>query len=254
MGSIGRPQSDIGDRPETAAAALERYAGIRLARSGESGSRGVTAALELVAQFVDQMAPELLDALTRRRLSRRESLPPRDLLDPSALLRLLGPSALLFPYSILAGGGVLRAFSSEVPRLARWLLAQWPESRVESPLFSSYWRRARGPLRRHALLQAAVETMSTPFLLTGPDEISVGHYLIEEAHPGRLAVRAGETRIDPVRYPVRFAAEFRAGDSVSLALLRTGVGYLPLAINLPLSQETFDALLEESRLSPPIPS
>lgn len=254
MESIPRTTSKVEARPATAAAALERYGEIRLAGSSDAEARGVTAALELIAQFVDQMAPELLDPLTRRRLARREHRPPRDLLDPSALLRLLGPSALLFPYCILAGGGVLRAFSLEVPRLARWLRAQWPEPRAERAQFRVLWERARGPLRRHARLQAAAEALSSPLLLAEPDEISIGHYLIEEVHPERLAVRAEEVRLAPVRYPASFAEEFREGDSVSLALLRSAIGYLPLAINLPLSHASFDRLLEASRLSPPTPS
>ena len=107
MPATGKPQPITEDRTVTAGEALARYATNRLAGCGEGETRGIAAALELVVQFLDQMGPELLDPLTRRRLERGSPRAARDLLGAGCLARLLGPCSRLFPFSVLAGHGVL---------------------------------------------------------------------------------------------------------------------------------------------------
>jgi len=254
MTASGKPRLSSEGCSVTAGEALARFATERLAEAGESETRGVSAALELVVQFLDQMAPELLDPLTRRRLERGSPRTARDLLDAGGLVRLLGPCSRIFPFSVLAGHGVLRAFAVEAPRLVRWLVAEGLATPSDLVLFRGHFRCARAALARHERLQAAVELASSPFLFTEVELASVGHYLIERVRGRALAVRANEVRLEPVRCPVGFEDEFRPGQSVSLALMRGGVGFVPLAMNLPATQADFEALVARVRLSPPIPS
>ena len=254
MPATGNPRPSTESHTVTAGEALARFATERLAESGESETRGVSAALELVVQFLDQVGPELLDPLTRRRLERGSPRTARDLLDAGGLARLLGPCSRVFPFSVLAGHGVLCAFASEAPRLVRWLAAKGLATSSDLALFRGHFRCARAALARHERLQAAVELASSPFLFCESDEVSVGHYLVERVVGRALAVRANEVRIEPVRCPVGFEGEFRPGQSVSLALLRGGVGFVPLAMNLPATREEFEALVGRVRLSPPTPS
>jgi hypothetical protein len=254
MAPTGKPYPFPEDRPVTAGESLARYATERLADSGESETRGISAALELIVQFLDQMGPELLDPLTRRRIERGSPRMARDLLDAGGLARLLGPCSRIFPFSVLAGHGVLCAFASEAPRLVRWLVAEGLATSRDLALFRGHFGRARATLARHERLQAAVELASSPFLFKEAGELSVGHYLVERVAGRALAVRANDSLLEPVRCPPGFEGEFRPGQSVSLALLRGGVGFVPLAMNLPATQGEFEALVGRVRLSPPIPS
>lgn len=254
MRANGTTRPTTEERPVTAGEALARYATARLARAGEGETRGISAALELVVQFLDQMGPDLLDPLTRRRLQRGSPRAARDLLDAGGLVRLMGPCVRVFPFSVLAGHGVLSAFATEVPRLVRWLAEAGLARPADLAPFRDHFRLARAALARHERLQAAVELASSPFLFADAELVSVGHYLIEQVQGRALAVRAEEVRLEPVRCPAGFEGEFRAGQSISLALLRGGVGFVPLAMNLPATQQEFDALVVQVRLSPPTPS
>lgn len=254
MPAIVKSSPSTAESTITAGEALSRYASERLDASDEGEGRGISAALELVVQFLDQLGPELVDPLTRKRLERGRPRAARDLLDGGSLARLMGPCARVLPYSVLAGHGVISAFSAEVPRLVRWLSAAGLASERDRELFRAHFRSARPVLARHERLQAAVELASSPFLLADDDAVSVGHYLVEHVRGRALAVRANELRLEPVRCPAGFEGEFRAGQSVSLALLRGAVGWVPLAMNLPATREQFDVLLGCLRLSPPTPS
>jgi len=254
MSATGKPQPITEDRTVTAGEALARYATNRLAGCNEGETRGIAAALELVVQFLDQMGPELLDPLTRRRLERGSPRAARDLLGAGCLARLLGPCSRLFPFSVLAGHGVLCAFAAEAPRLVRWLGAEGLATSTDLALFRGHFRCARAALDRHERLQAAVDLASSPFLYASHDDMNVGHYLVESVSGQVLAVRANDVRLEPVRCPVGFEGAFRPGQSVSLALLRSGVGFVPLAMNLPATPEEFETLVGRARLSPPTPS
>ncbi|MCU0231843.1 MAG: hypothetical protein MUC67_10775 [Acidobacteria bacterium] len=242
------------ERTVTAGEALARFATERLEASDQQEGCGVTAALELIVQFVDQMGPELLDPMTRRRLERGRPRAARDLLDAGGLARLIGPCARVLPYSVLAGHGVLSAFAAEAPRLVRWLAAQGLAAEPDLALFRAHFHRARPALARHERLQAAVELASSPFVLADTDEVSVGHYLVEEVRGRALAVSANDQRLEPVRCPAGFEGVFCAGQSVSLALLRGAIGFVPLAMNLPATRQEFDVLLGKLRLKPSRPS
>jgi hypothetical protein len=254
MSVTGKPSPNTGEHTVTAGEALARFATERLGRSGEGEARGISAALELVVQFLDQMGAELLDPLTRRRLQRGRPRSARDMLDARSLARLLGPCSRLLPFSVLAGHGVLRTFAEEAPRLARWLVAEGLAARGDLALFRGHFRCAQAALARHEQLQAAVELASSPFVFPDAELVTVGHYFVERVRGRALSVRAEAVRLEPVHCPVGFEGGFRAGQSVSLALLRGGVGFIPLAMNLPTTQEEFAALVERARLSPPTPS
>ncbi len=231
--------------PRTAAEALEAFGRARLVSSSEAEHVGIESALDVVGSFCDEIAPLLLDPLAQRRLERQTHgacTAARELLDPLQLLRTLGPCAALFPYQIVAGSGVLDAFRAELPRLARWLVERGVGGSAAPGLFDAQWRAALPALGRHRTLQGEIEQASG----SGPladHEMVIGRFFVEDVEPLGMWVRAdGETR-GPVRLPPRARGAFSAGQEVSLAFRRGGIGWMLLAAGLPCVAGGLDAMV-----------
>jgi hypothetical protein len=224
----------VGNKPGTAADALEAYGKERLARCAECFQPGLESTLDIVATFCDEVAPALLDPLSRRRIERRAEgtgAPARRLLDAGHLWRVLGPCATLFPYQIVAGLGVLEGFQEEMPRLAHWL-EQHGLADGCAP-FAESWAAARPQLLRHAEIQRDIEeVLARSSLVDG--EIVVGRFLIEREDAVGIWVRADADVRGPVRMPRRTRRFYGSGQEVSLAFRRAAVGWTPLAAALPL--------------------
>jgi hypothetical protein len=233
----------IGNGLGTAADALEAYGKERLECCAERSQPGIESTLDIVATFCDEVAPALLDPLSRRRIERRaegSATPARHLIDAGHLLRVLGPCVALFPFQIVAGLGVLEGFYGEMPRLARWLQRRGASAGRDE--FDAAWNEARPLLLRHADVQRSVEEA----LLRSSQhdgEIVVGRFLIEREEPIGIWVRADADERGPVRIPRAIRPLFGAGQELSMAFRRGAVGWTPLAAALPCAPGGLEELL-----------
>ena len=237
-----------------------RSAGEAIAAYGERALRaadaerciGLESVLEVIARFCDEVAPEILDPLARRRVergARGDDLSPRDHIAAERLPRLMAACGRLFPYQIVCSSGVITCFRSELPRLVRWLAERGVASREDLAAFERAWSCARANLARHIRLQESIERWSKPFQFIADPDVRVGHYLIERVTPAGLWLRCEELRLGPVRLPGDAAALFTAGEEVTIAMHRSAMGWRPLAASLPCRPHEIDAIMDEARTS-----
>lgn len=235
-----------------------RSAGEAIAAYGESVLRGahpdrcagLETVLEVIARFCDEIAPEILDPLARRRVERAargDDRTPRDLIAAERLPGLMAACGKLFPYQIVCSSGVITSFRTEMPRLVRWLARRGVASDEDLAVFERAWDGARANLARHVRLQESIERWSQPFQFIAEPEVRVGHYLIERVTPAGLWLRCEELRLGPVRLPGEAAALFTTGHEVTIAMHRSAMGWRPVAASLPCRQQEIDAIMAEAR-------
>lgn len=234
--------------PRTAGEALEAYARGRMAGKSPPDQAGMIAFLELVGRFCDEIAPDLLDPVTRRRLEKQAGdHPPRDILDARRLYPLLLPCARMYPFLIAASSGVTLVFSREIPRLAAWLVDQGLGEAGVVDRFEQGWALARADMERLVVLQLSLARVADVLRFARPDYAVVGHYLITEVSPQGLWVDGGEGAVGPVRVPRDCLGLFSPGQEASMAFFRGGAGWIPLACSLPYRTEEMAAMMDQAR-------
>lgn len=227
-----------GVKVTTTGDAIAQYASERLPTCEATWSVGVESVLEIVASFCDELGPELVDALARRRLRGRLHDPEfraRDALGADALFRLLAPCVRLFPFQIVAGAGILTIFRDEIPRLARWLGDEGFARDEDRPAFETAWAEALPDIARHTRLQLALERAVGAVHVPPPD-LLVGRFDVVECAAGALVVSNREQRCGPIRVPRSVERCYSPNDEVSLALHRSVAGWRILASSLPCGE------------------
>ena len=245
--SPSRAGGATGGGVESVAAALDVFARARLEVVAPESAPGVAPALGIVAAFCDEVAADLLDPVSRRRLQRSEG-PAREILPPQILIRLLGPCARLFPYQIVAGSGVIAAFLAEIPRLAAWLLRRgFVETGAADP-FDAAWRRAGADLRRHRQLQQTLERAAAARRPpVGDAEIVVGRFFVDKRDERGLWVTADAGQRGPVHAPRPALDMFAGGQEASMAFERSLCGWSLLAACLPCTPGDIENWLSEEQ-------
>ena len=237
-----------GPREASCADALEAFAAARAERLDEFGRAGLLAAIEIIGSFVDEVAPDLLDDVSRRRLARRAgSGPPRGALDARRLAPLLAGCGRCFPFQIVAGAGVVASFRAETPRLVQWLRANGHADDEGVARFAGGWAAAEPDLARHAALQSRIEDdLDQPWRALGEETI-VGRFKVARVGPLGMWLDAGSGPRGPVRLPPATEGIFAAGLEVSAAFARCPLGFALLAAALPCPPGHVDALFETIR-------
>ncbi len=222
--------------PTTIAEALGDYGQQHFASSTRPRAIALEAALQVIAQFCDDVLPGLLDPVSRHRFERRGAAEdaPRDRLEAALLGRALASCARLLPYHVVAGSGVLEAFHAEAPRIVRWLARGGVIPAADARAFELDWPDACVLLGRHLRLQREIEAELPNSLALFDGNVVEGHFLIERSEPRGLWVNGGSKAKGPVRVPEACREVLVPGREVSLAFCRAVSGWLLVGSALPV--------------------
>ncbi len=224
--------------PTTIAEALGDYGQQHFPCSTPPRAIALEAALQVIAQFCDDVLPGLLDPVSRHRFERRGAADeaPRDRLEAALLGRALASCARLLPYHVVAGSGVLESFHAEAPRIVRWLARRGVIPAADARAFDVGWSDACVLLGRHVRLQRQIEAELGNALALFDGNVVEGHFLIERSEPRGLWVNGGTKTRGPVRVPDACREILVPGREVSLAFCRVVSGWLLVGSALPVPE------------------